>query len=202
MQSSFEKLIRGYQRFREKYANGDDVTLQTLAAEGQQPEFMLVSCCDSRVGPALIFQCDPGELFITRNVANIVPPYNNDKGQHGTSAALEFGICYLHVKHLIIMGHSQCGGIDALVNHEALTQNDFIEQWISNIKIDTTHTHDTDEVAKQALIHSYHNSLSYPWIKKRVEQGDLNIQLWFFDIQQAVVEMYDQDTQQFIQLAA
>ena len=97
-------MIEGYQAFREKYAHGDNSVMRSLANEGQQPEVMIVSCCDSRVDPALILQCEPGDLFIVRNVANIVPPYEKDEAHHGTSAALEFGICYLNVKHLIIVG--------------------------------------------------------------------------------------------------
>ena len=83
--------------------------MRHLALRGQNPETMVVACCDSRVDPSLILQCDPGDLFVARNVANIIPPYECDEKHHGTSAALEFGICYLHVKHLIIFGHSQCG---------------------------------------------------------------------------------------------
>ena len=110
MKKSFKKIIQGYRAFRKKYATGHNSVMRHLA-NGQNPEIMVVACCDSRVDPALILQCDPGDLFIVRNVANIVPPYEADERHHGTSAALEFGICYLKVKHLIILGHSQCSGI-------------------------------------------------------------------------------------------
>ena len=94
MKKSLETILKGYHAFREKYALGDDSVMQRLADAGQQPEIMVIACCDARVDPALIFQCNPGDLFIVRNVANIVPPYEKDEGHHGTSAALEFGICY------------------------------------------------------------------------------------------------------------
>src|SRR3990167_777574 len=130
MEKSFRKIIQGYLNFRRKYVTGDNSIMQHLADHGQQPEVMIIACCDSRVDPALILQCEPGELFVVRNVANIVPPYEPDNGYHGTSAALEFGICYLQVKHLIILGHSQCGGIEALKNKSKLKQNDFITNWV------------------------------------------------------------------------
>ena len=159
-----------------------------LANSGQKPEVMVVSCCDSRVDPALIFQCDPGDLFVVRNVANIVPPYELDAKHHGVSAALEFGVCYLNVKHLIILGHSDCGGIHALLNSEALKQNDFISHWVSLLDIDGHQDQDVNSCAKKSLLHSYQNCLTFPWIKSRVEKQILEIHLWFFDIKK--VEMF------------
>ncbi len=190
MEKSFNKIIQGYRNFREKYASVDNSIMQKLADHGQKPEIMIVSCCDSRVDPALILQCDPGDLFIVRNVANIVPPYEADERHHGTSAALEFGVCYLHVKHLIILGHSHCGGINALLNGENLHQNDFITPWVSLIKTDTTNVTDADEFAKKALLHSYKDCLTFPWIKERIEQKKLLIHLWFFDIHDAEISAY------------
>lgn len=163
--------------------------MKHLALRGQKPEIMVIACCDSRVDPSLILQCDPGDLFVVRNVANIVPPYECDDKHHGTSAALEFGVCYLNVKHLIIFGHSQCGGIDALVNAKNLKQNDFISSWVSLIDRHTT-TEDIDIVAKNALSYSYDNCLTFPWIKERVEKNQLDIHRWFFDIQSGEIFVY------------
>src|SRR5205809_7699132 len=120
MKTSLQKILKGYQLFRTKYALGDQSVMYQLSHYGQQPQIMVVACCDSRVDPALILQCDPGELFVVRNVANIVPPYEKDEMHHGTSAALEFGVCHLNVEHIIILGHSQCGGIHALLNKTEL----------------------------------------------------------------------------------
>ena len=94
---------------------GDNSIMEYLSYHGQKPHAMVVSCCDSRVDPALILQCEPGDLFVVRNVANIIPPFEKDEAHHGTSAALEFGIRFLNVQHLILLGHSQCGGIQALL---------------------------------------------------------------------------------------
>lgn len=165
-----KKLFGATTIFEKKYATGNNSSMQSLAYHGQQPEIMIVACCDSRVDPALILQCDPGDLFVVRNVANIVPPYEADESHHGTSAALEFGICYLNVKHLIILGHSQCGGINALLNSENLKQNDFITRWVSLIKTNSSMIQDANQFSKEALTHSYQNCLTFPWIKERIQQ--------------------------------
>src|SRR5476651_63061 len=117
--------------------------MQYLSHHGQKPEVMVVACCDSRVDPALILQCDPGDLFVVRNVANIIPPYEKDEAHHGTSAALEFGVSFLKVEHLILLGHSQCGGIQALLSSDT-NQDDFITNWVSLIKTPDAHHHDID----------------------------------------------------------
>lgn len=179
MTHSLKKILSGYFDFRKQYAVGDQSVMRHLATQGQKPEIMVVACCDSRVDPSLILQCDPGDLFVVRNVANIVPLYECDEKHHGTSAALEFGICYLNVKHLIIFGHSQCGGIEALINSENLKQNDFISNWVSLIDLHG-HSQDTNVVAKNALSLSFDNCLTFPWIKKRVDENKLAIHRWFF----------------------
>lgn len=182
MRKNLNKLLEGYRMFREKYARGDKTVMQYLSRYGQNPEVMIVSCSDARVDPALILQCDPGDLFVVRNVANIVPPYEKDDTHHGVSAALEFGVCYLNVKHLILLGHSQCGGIQALLGEIKDDQNDFITKWVSLVKTWDSED-DIDVCARQALQQSYRNCLTFPWIKKRVRQNTLLIHLWFFDIE-------------------
>src|SRR3984893_435901 len=147
-------MLEGYQVFRKKYALGDQSVMQYLSYYGQQPEVMVVACCDSRVDPALILRCDPGDLFVVRNVANIIPAYEKDEAHHGTSAALEFGICFLKVKHLILLGHSQCGGILTLLNSDT-NKDDFITNWVSIIKTENPQPRAADDYAKQALNQSY-----------------------------------------------
>lgn len=197
MKKSLKKILRGYHTFRKKYASGNRSIMHLLAKHGQSPDIMVVSCCDSRVDPALILQCDPGDLFVVRNVANIVPPFEKDEGHHGVSAALEFGVCFLKVKHLIILGHSQCGGIHALLNEDSLHQDDFISRWVSVIKRPHHSIKDTDECAKLALVQSYENCLAFPWIKKRVSEKTLAIHLWFFDISQGEIFSYSQSENNF-----
>lgn len=190
MENSFAKILKGYQLFRKKYAMGDNSVMQYLSNYGQKPQIMVISCCDSRVDPALILQCDPGDLFVVRNVANIVPPYEKDEAHHGTSAALEFGICFLKIKHLILLGHSQCGGIQVLLDSNMANHNDFISNWVSLIKPPHPSSEDLDQCAKLALSQSYQNCLTFPWIKNKVDSRELRIHLWFFDVKQGQIFTY------------
>lgn len=192
MKNTFTKILEGYQAFRKKYVHGDKSVMQYLANYGQQPEIMVVACCDSRVDPALILQCDPGDLFVVRNVANIIPPFEKDDAHHGTSAALEFGVCFLKIKHLILLGHSQCGGIQALLSNDC-RNNDFITNWVSIIKSHHSEVHDSDEFAKLAVLQSYQNCLTFPWIKDKVEQKKLEIHQWFFDIKSGQIFTYSEN---------
>jgi carbonic anhydrase len=187
MENSFKKILAGYEVFREKYVLGDTSIMQYLSHHGQEPAIMVVACCDSRVDPALILQCNPGDLFVVRNVANIIPPFEKDEAHHGTSAALEFGIRFLKVKHLILLGHSQCGGIQALRNK--VDNNDFITNWVSLIETKENIQH-LDDYAKEALHQSYQNCLTFPWINENLAQHKLIIHLWFFDIQSGQIFTY------------
>jgi carbonic anhydrase len=189
MDNSFSKMLQGYRLFREKYAQGDNSVMQYLSSSGQQPKMMVVSCCDSRVDPALILQCDPGDLFVVRNVANIIPPYEIDEAHHGTSAALEFGICFLNVQHLILLGHSQCGGIQTLLSNDKPHQDDFITSWVSLIKSNDhdLKNADADDYAKWALNQSLQNCLTFPWIQDKIDQKKLTIHLWFFDVKKGQI---------------
>ena len=195
MKKTFAEILDGYCVFRKKYT-GDNSIMERLSKHGQNPEIMLVSCCDSRVDPALIFQCNPGDLFVVRNVANIIPPYQKDEALHGTSAALEFGICVLNVSHLILLGHSQCAGIGTLLNKQSLSQNDFITKWVSSIKIPDEVKQNLDETeceaeyTKLGLKSSYENCLTFSWIKEKVDKKELTIHRWFFDIKEGQIFTY------------
>jgi carbonic anhydrase len=205
MEKSFRKILEGYQIFRKKYTHGNVSTMECLARDGQNPDVMVIACCDSRVDPALILQCDPGDFFVVRNVANIVPPYEKDNGHHGTSAALEFGICFLKVKHLILLGHSQCGGIKALIHgRDSLKQNDFIGSWMDLIKPaleeKPLEAYGVDDYAKVALQISRQNCLDFPWIQKKVNDGQLVIHSWFFEIKTGEILTYCQVKKTYISL--
>jgi len=201
MKKSLDKIVKGYEKFRDKYVHKDSSIMQSLSLHGQKPEIMVVACCDSRVDPALILQCDPGDLFVVRNVANIVPPYEKDEKHHGTSAALEFATCFLNVKHLILLGHSQCGGIQALLDNANLGQNDFITNWVSVIKTDDSHKHDVNDCAKLALHESYKNCMTFPWIADKVAEGKLIVHLWFFDIKTGEIFSYDKAGKEYAPLS-
>jgi carbonic anhydrase len=208
MGKKFLKILNGYENFREKYVHGDNSVLQYLSDYGQKPKIMVVACCDSRVDPALIFQCDPGDLFVVRNVANIVPPYEKDDFHHGTSAALEFAIKSLKVNHLILLGHSQCGGIEALLHSHhhpeaELHHNDFINHWVSLVETDELQNaspDDPDEYAKLALKKSYKNCLTFPWIQEKLKKEKLLIHLWFFDIKEGQIFAYSEKQKTYLPL--
>ena len=130
VQASFpERLHQGYRAFRAGRLPTEQSRYRELAERGQAPETMVVGCCDSRVSPEVIFDARPGELFVVRNVANLVPPYSPDGLYHGVSAALEYGVAVLRVKHLVVLGHARCGGIQAFASNAPT--GDFIGKWIS-----------------------------------------------------------------------
>ncbi len=197
MTKSFQRLLDGYHDFRSKYASGDRSVMRYLARNGQQPKVMMIACCDSRVDPALILQAEPGELFVVRNVANIVPPYEKDEAHHGTSAALEFGVNVLEVEHLILLGHSQCGGIETLLSDHKPHKYDFIDNWVSLLKSDDASDYEVDDYAKETLKQSRQNCMTFPWLKEKVEKQELIIHLWFFDINQGQIVTYSDQRQTY-----
>src|SRR5258705_11322351 len=124
------RLVEGYEAFRSGRLPAEQSRFRDLAEHGQSPEIMVIGCCDSRVSPEVIFDARPGELFVVRNVANIIPPYSPDGQAHGVSAALEFGIGALRIKHIVVLGHAHCGGVKAYAHgSEPLSPGDFIGKW-------------------------------------------------------------------------
>lgn len=192
---ALSKLLKGFEQFcdgplQEKQAKYDE-----LFAKGQKPPTCVVACSDSRVAPVVIFNADPGELFVIRNVANIVPPYERGGGYHGTSAALEYAVQHLKVETIVIMGHSDCGGVHALMNppEEENTKGcEFIPKWVdilgeARVKINETMKNaDPQTLAcaseKEAVKVSLKNLLTFPCIKTYVERGTLDILGAYVDI--------------------
>ena len=137
MSKEIKQLIEGNKEFRKKYFGADSTLFKELVVQGQRPKIMIIACCDSRVDPSTIFSCQPGQLFVARNVANLIPPCEQNKGYHGVSAALEFGVCSLQVAHVIVLGHTQCGGIKALLEYDAWLhkkEHSFIAKWMEIAK--------------------------------------------------------------------
>lgn len=129
--SSPQHLIEGFRRFREQHFTHDDALYRQLVAQGQTPKILVIACCDARVDPAIVLDCAPGDLFVIRNVANLVPPAGTLSGHHGTSSALEYGVRNLGVQHIIVLGHAQCGGIRTLVEAGGSNNPDsFIDDWM------------------------------------------------------------------------
>jgi len=198
-----DKLLAGYQRFKNGYFTENREKLRKLAEE-QRPNHVLITCCDARMEPALIFDTEPGQLFVIRNVANLVPPYEVEGSYHGTSAALEFAITVLEVPEIIVLGHSRCGGIRSLVlDSRKLPKDTFIARWMSIVapvadladrsKLDDYATFNRCEQA--AVGYSLRNLLTYPWIRSRVEAGTLSLKGWHYNIfTGALKQVHDQDT--------
>ncbi len=128
-----ETLLAGYRNFMSGRYASESSRYRSLAREGQAPETMVIACCDSRAAPEAVFDSGPGELFVVRNVANLVPPYSPDGEYHSTSAALEFAVQSLKVRNIVVMGHGRCGGIRAALDPstEPLSPGDFIGKWMS-----------------------------------------------------------------------
>ena len=200
-------LIEGFQRFRERHFAEDSVQFQNLVQFGQTPKALVVACCDSRVDPALVLDCAPGDLFVVRNVANLVPPAENQGHYHGTSAALEFGVKDLAVRHIIVLGHAQCGGIHALLEGSVDKEESFIAEWMgiadaAREQVEREHANASSEVRhraceQQAILVSLDNLRTFSWVRERVEQGKLTLHGWYFDIERGELLGYDATTGKF-----
>ncbi len=192
--SAIEDLVARAQAFRAGPFRKQQPLYQRLVSEGQAPKILMISCSDSRVDPSVIFDADPGEIFMVRNVASLVPPYTPDQHRHGTSAALEFGVLKLGVEHVVVLGHGHCGGIDALLRSadESSSDSDFIGPWLSCVndvrdKIvqdmqDATYEDKARALEYATVRQSVHNLRTFPWIEKRVDEGKLSLQGWHYDI--------------------
>lgn len=182
-----QRLIEGFQRFRQGYYAERQALYERLAVEGQRPRAMVIACADSRVDPQLLFQADPGELFVLRNVANLAPPYQPDAGYHGASAALEFAVKGLEVEDIVVLGHAHCGGVAALLRG-APGETDFIGPWMSIAAAARTLAAAAAPEAAQRLCEhetvriSLRNLLTFPWIQDRVAAGRLRLNGCWFDL--------------------
>jgi carbonic anhydrase len=205
--SSPKQLIEGFQRFREKHFTEDDALFRELVEQGQTPKTLVVACCDARVDPALILDCAPGDLFVIRNVANLVPPAENQGHYHGTSAALEFGVRKLNVEHIIVLGHAHCGGIHALMEGGVQREDAFVSEWMGIAAAAQQHVQREFADAgieqrqhaceQQAILVSLGNLMTFSWIRERVEQGLLTLHGWYFDIENGQLLGYDAATREF-----
>jgi carbonic anhydrase len=176
-----ERLIAGYRRFRAETWPRERAHFEALAALGQRPRAMVIACSDSRVDPQMVFGAGPGELFVVRNVANLVPPYAPDAAYHGTSAALEFGVRVLRVPELVVMGHALCGGVRALLEGAPAEAMDFVAPWMriarpALLACDAAAPEDRQEACEQETVRlSLANLRTFPWVREAVEAGQLRL---------------------------
>lgn len=225
-EKSLQNLIRGIKGFKERFYEMDPGHMQDLAEHGQHPKVLLIACSDSRVDPAILTGAAPGELFVVRNVANLVPPYEAGSHHDGARAAIEYAVRDLEVSHIIVLGHAQCGGIKALMGSLSGKQIDreFIGGWVSmaldacfkfiinpggqdksnlpdmevnEIDIGTLCQH--QHLAERAAIRgSLDNLTTYPWIKSRIDSGLLKLHGWWFDLETGDLWCTDEDNTSFL----
>lgn len=203
-----ERLTDGYKSFLGGRFASERARYRMLAEKGQKPEIMVVGCIDSRAAPEAIFDAAPGELLVVRNVANIVPAYETDRdSQHGTSAALEFGVLALRVKHIVVLGHAHCGGIAAFVDEmKPLSPGDFIGRWVSQIApaaatLGPRETHDREDYLRRlecaCVSMSLKNLMTFPCVKTLVERGDLQLHGAVFGVADGRLIVRDPETGAF-----
>lgn len=208
------KFLSGFKRFQQHYLGERHALFDRLLAEGQRPRALMIACCDSRCDPALLTDCDPGDMFVVRNVANLVPPYDQARSFAATSSAIAFAISNLEVEHVIIMGHARCGGIRALMEHKPPQSDEerLIAQWIGIAesarqrvlqelpgKPCEVQSHACEQAA---ILVSLENLLTYPWISQRVRQGSLALHGWYFDMASGELLQYRPEKGRFETLVA
>ncbi len=202
---AFAELLRGYDRFRGRSYAMQKSRYDQLASEGQHPPVMIISCCDSRVDPTTIFDTVPGQVFAVRNVANLVPPYAPDSNLHGTSAAIEFAVLGLHVRHIVIMGHGQCGGIKASLSGTDLGEPgpSFIDNWMSIVSearekvVSGQHEDPQRALELEAIKVSIKNLRSFPYVCELEQNGELKLHGCFFAIHDGVLHILDEESGKF-----
>ena len=206
------KLIAGGRRFREgRYREQRDL-FDRLARAGQKPHTLLVACCDSRVDPAILFDCDPGDLFVVRNVANLVPPCEEGGGYHGTSAAIEYAVTVLGVRNIVVLGHSACGGIQALLNGPPIDAGPmpYVTNWMSlagevRERVDAAGPCSGEErgaAGEQLGVRlSLRNLMTFPVIRERVERGALTLHGLHYDLHSGELKHYVPEGKEFVSVA-
>ncbi|BEV00540.1 carbonic anhydrase [Novosphingobium olei] len=199
-----EQLIAGYRRFREHGWTPRLERWQQLK-DGQEPQVMIIACSDSRVDPAQIFDTDPGEMFVVRNVAAMVPPFETNPGHHGVSAALEFAVQVLKVKEIVVMGHGMCGGCKAALTQSLkgaeLGEGGFVADWIGLLdeaREPVVHEHGTEgrtaeRAMEQAAVKvSLQNLRTFPCVRSKERSGELKLRGAFFAISDGVLHVLDE----------
>ncbi len=207
----FAELLKGYRRFREGVYPRQRARFDQTIVEGQKPKVMVVGCSDSRVDPSQIFDVDPGEIFVVRNVAALVPPFETTPGLHGVSAAVEFAVQMLEVKQIVVMGHGRCGGCQAALSQgfdsKPFGEGGFIADWINLLKDarePVARKHGTEgrkaELAMEfaAIRLSLKNLRSFPWVVDKERAGTLKLRGAHFSISEGVLYSLDEDTGEFL----
>lgn len=203
--SAFRQLVDGYHRFREGAYLSQKARFDALSSDGQAPPVMIISCCDSRVDPATIFDTVPGQVFALRNVANLVPPFEQGGGLHGASAAIEFGVGGLKVKHIVVLGHGQCGGIAAALSGQSddMSERSFVGDWMTIIDGAVERVRSSDAPDPQRALEwesvrvSLDNLRSFPFVAEREAAGELELHGAWFAINEGQLYVLDEASGSF-----
>lgn len=180
---------------------------QESIQSGQQPHTFMISCCDSRVDPAVIFGASIGEIFSLRIIANIIPPHRTQSKNCPTAAAILYAVEHLHIPQIVVVGHSACGGIKALCQHHASDKPNAIDSWIStaldSLDYPLAHFPETicspiDQQSLRTLANSFHNLHTYPVVKKALEESAISIEAWFYQMETTSLFTYDIDHKTFV----
>jgi carbonic anhydrase len=203
-----QRLLDGYATFQSGRLAAEQSRYRDLAERGQSPEIMVIGCCDSRVSPEVIFDARPGELFVVRNVANLVPPYAPDGAYHGVSAALEFAVGALRVKHIVVLGHAHCGGVRAFAeDREPLSPGDFIGKWMSLIapaaerlgpRGDTPPSDYLMRLEQASIINTLDNLRTFPRLRKLIERGRVELHGAYFGVATGELSVFDPQSGRFV----
>jgi carbonic anhydrase len=202
-----QHLLEGYRAFSTQRLPTEQTRYRELSVKGQSPEVMVIGCCDSRVSPEVIFDAGPGELFVVRNVANLVPVYEPDGGAHGVSAALEYAVNVLRIKHIVVLGHAQCGGIRAFVDKiEPLSEGDFIGRWMQMFvkpgEVVEQRNHESMQdfvvrIEKAAVFRGLENLLTFPFVRKAVDAGQMQLHGAYFGVAEGSLFVLDKIAKEF-----
>lgn len=205
-----KKMLLGFRKFRERFFKADDTLYNQLASSGQNPKTLMIACSDSRVDPAIVFSASPGEFFVVRNVANLVPPFEEAGGFHGVSAAIEFAVVNLQVENIVIMGHRQCGGIRSLFQPTIVRKSGFVSQWMkiadeAKIRVLNKAANEDIEILcreceRESIITSIENLKSFPFVNEAISERNMQLIGAYFDLESGELWSYDEDKKQFLEV--
>lgn len=202
----FHKLVEGFHNFKQEYFLKERQYFESLEKE-QNPKTMVIACCDSRVDPAILLHCKPGELFVIRNVAALVPAVDEVSNPCSVMSAIEYGVKHLNVEHIVIMGHAKCGGIHGLMDPRSVCQETYIQDWVEIASPALKRLEDLSQHADEkerarlceegAVLVSLDNLLSYSWILDRVVDGSLRLHALYYDLAEGNLYRYSPEEEDF-----
>ncbi len=206
-----DKLIDGYRHFRRTTFRREQGRYRRLALEGQEPKILVIGCSDSRVSPSVVFGAQPGDIFVARNIANIVPPHDPDSKPRSIGAVVEYAVKILKVTDIVIKGHARCGGVAALVDNAAhLPPTDYLKPWVEVAaparalfppNFASLSPDERRLVSEQAVIqNSIMNLSGFPWVRDRVEAGTLRLHGWHFDFEHGILTRHDAESGEWVEI--